>query len=188
MAKTLASQAKNGGSIPLARSATPEDAAAIAALTVGSFQAYVAFAPAGWVPPGAEAEAELTRELARRLGESAWGFVAEDRGTLVGVTTLLPATEAGKPDPDPRLAHLWQLFVAESHWGTGLAVRLHAHGLAEAAARGFTSARLFTPAGQARSRRFYEREGWATVADPFFDEMIGFELVEDRRPLAVTGS
>lgn len=168
------------------RPAAPDDAAAIAALTIGSFKAYASFAPAGWVPPGADAEAELTRELVRRLGASAWGVVAEDGGKLVGVATLLPATEAGKPDPDPRLAHLWQLFVAESHWGTGLAVRLHADGLAEAAARGFTSARLFTPAGQTRSRRFYEREGWAAVAPPFHDDRIGFALVEYRRPLDVS--
>jgi hypothetical protein len=65
-------------------------------------------------------------------------------------------------------------------------VRLHADAIASAEARGFTSARLFTPAGQTRSRRFYEREGWATVAPPFFDERIGFDVVEYRRPLRAT--
>jgi hypothetical protein len=108
MAKTLASQAKNGGSIPLARSArpaTPADAAPIAALAVASIRAYTWFAPEGWTPPGDKAEAELAGELVRRLGASAWGFVADD-----------------------------------------------------------------------------------SAAAPFFDERIGFEIVEYRRPLAVTGS
>lgn len=167
--------------MPTYRPAAPDDAAAIAALVVECFRAYVSFAPDGWAPPGDDAARELAEELGRRLAGSAWGFVAEDGDALAGVATLLPAREANRPDPDPALVHLWQLFVAEPHWGTGVAVRLHADALASAAARGFTSARLFTPAGQARSRRFYEREGWATVAPPFFDERIGFVVVEYRR-------
>jgi GNAT superfamily N-acetyltransferase len=169
--------------VPTYRPATQADAAAIAALTVASFRAYVSFAPDGWAPPADDAASELSGELERRLGASGWGVVAEDAGALAGVATLLPATEANRPDPDPALVHLWQLFVAEPHWGTGLAVRLHADALASAAARGFVLARLFTPAGQTRSRRFYEREGWASVAPPFFDERIGFDVIEYRRRL-----
>ena len=174
--------------MPTYRPAAPDDAAAIAALAVASIRAYVEFAPEGWAPPGDDAQRELTGELMRRLERTAWGFVAEDAGELAGVAMLLPAREAGKPDPDPSLAHLWQLFVAEPHWGTGLAVRLHGEAIGSASARGFASARLFTPAGQARSRRFYEREGWAAVAPPFHDDRIGFELIEYRRPLMVAGS
>ncbi len=169
--------------MPSYRPATQADAAAISALTVASIRAYAWFAPDGWAPPGDEAERELTDELARRLAAPAWGYVAEDAGALAGVAMLLPASEANRPDPDPALVHLWQLFVAEPHWGTGLAVRLHADALASAAARDFAVARLFTPAGQTRSRRFYEREGWAGVAPPFFDERIGFDVVEYRRRL-----
>lgn len=174
--------------MPTYRPAAPDDAVPIAALAVGSIRSYVSFAPEGWVPPGDDALAELTGELVRRLGDSAWGFVGEDDGTLAGVVMLLPAPDAGKPDPDPALVHLWQLFVAEPYWGTGLAVRLHREALESAAARGFTTARLFTPTGQRRSRRFYEREGWATRGAPFHDDRIGFEIVEYRRPLAITGS
>jgi len=169
--------------VPAPRPASPEDAAAIAALAVASIRAY-AFTPPDWEPPGAAAESALTAELDRRLrATSAWGYVAEHGDGLAGVLTMLPAAEAGRPDPDPALVHLWQLFVAASHWGTGLAVRLHADGLASAAARGFASARLFTPAGQMRARRFYEREGWAAAGPSFHDDRIGFEVVEYRRPL-----
>jgi GNAT superfamily N-acetyltransferase len=173
--------------VPTYRPAAPADAAAIAALACASIRAYTWFAPPGWAGPDEAAERELGEHLAGSLGQTAWGFVAEDDG-LAGVVTLLPATDARIRDPDPSLVHLWQLFVAEPHWGSGVAVRLHAEALASAVARGFESARLFTPAGQTRSRRFYEREGWATVGDPYFEEPIGFDVVEYRRRLPIAGS
>ena len=42
--------------------------------------------------------------------------------------------------------------------------------------------RLFTPADQARARRFYEREGWRLEAAVEDDE-IGFAVVEYRLDL-----
>jgi hypothetical protein len=43
--------------------------------------------------------------------------------------------------------------------------------------------RLFTPSGQKRARRFYEREGWWLARPPAFDERIGLEIAEYRRAL-----
>ena len=60
----------------------------------------------------------------------------------------------------PDLAHFWQLFVRRDLWGGGLAGELHDMALAEIHARGYARARLFTPAGQARARRFYAKRGW----------------------------
>ena len=91
-------------------------------------------------------------------------------------------------EPDPGLAHLWQIFVREPFWGTGVATALHTAMLEEARQRGYARLRLFTPAAQARARRFYEREGWALAAPPFFDESFGMEIVEYRRPLTFTRS
>lgn len=87
------------------------------------------------------------------------------------------------PPPTRSLAHFWQLFVAREWWGSGLAARLHAAVVEAAAHRGFTAMRLFTPAAQARARRFYEREGWRLWAAPVDDE-IGFPVVEYRLDLA----
>ena len=56
--------------------------------------------------------------------------------------------------------YLWHLFTRPAWWGTGLAAGLHDAFLAEARARGYRTARLHTPAGHARARRFYERRGW----------------------------
>jgi hypothetical protein len=41
--------------------------------------------------------------------------------------------------------------------------------------------RLFTAAGQARARRFYEREGWAAPEPPRPDPAFGMDTVEYRR-------
>jgi GNAT superfamily N-acetyltransferase len=82
------------------------------------------------------------------------------------------------------MAHFWQLFVRPRWWGTGLATELHAEALREASSRGFTSMRLFTPAAQARARRFYEREGWAATAGPIDDPDFGMPLVEYRRAIS----
>ena len=43
--------------------------------------------------------------------------------------------------------------------------------------------RLFTPAPQARARRFYEREGWAAVGDEFHDPGPNLVVIEYRRAL-----
>jgi hypothetical protein len=57
-------------------------------------------------------------------------------------------------------------------------------GADEARARAFTAMRLFTPAGQARARRFYEREGWSAVGGAFLVPALGLEVVEYRYALS----
>jgi hypothetical protein len=63
-----------------------------------------------------------------------------------------------------------------------LAGTLHLRAIEEASARGFTAMRLFTPVGQARARRFYEREGWVTGSLQI-DVAGGLPAIEYRRPL-----
>jgi hypothetical protein len=55
--------------------------------------------------------------------------------------------------------------------------------LAEATGQGYAAMRLFTPAGQARARAFYEREGFATAGAPRWEPMLALDLVEYRREL-----
>jgi len=81
------------------------------------------------------------------------------------------------------LAHLWQLFVRPPWWGSGLATRLNALVVAEAAARGYAAIRLHTPAGHRRARAFYEREGWSTDGILLPEPLLGIDLVEYRRDL-----
>jgi GNAT superfamily N-acetyltransferase len=89
-----------------------------------------------------------------------------------------PAGQVGLlADPAPATVYLWQLFVRPLYWGTGLADRLHAAFLAEARARGYQRGRLRTPAGHARARRFYERNGWVTDGVASYEERIGLDLL-----------
>ncbi|MFL5827027.1 MAG: GNAT family N-acetyltransferase [Thermoleophilaceae bacterium] len=163
------------------RRATPSDAQELARCVGEGFAGYRSFAPPGWQPP---AEVSDPEPIAERLRDpEVWAMVAELEGELAGHVSFVPARSSRWGSPDASLAHLWQLFVRAQYWGSGVAATLHGAAVAEAADRGFTSIRLYTPAGQARARRFYEREGWTTRGAPFLSQDLGLKLVEYRRPL-----
>ena len=167
---------------PLLRAATAADVDAVAAIVIEGFGTYRGFAPEGWEPPD---RLEFALGMAARIEDPAWWcVVAEAEEGLVGTCAFMPAAAHRRPSDEPGLAHLLTLFVRPPHWGSGLAARLHGRAVGEAAARGFTAMRLFTPAAQARARGFYEREGWRAVRGPFPEDHIGgLEIVEYRRPL-----
>jgi GNAT superfamily N-acetyltransferase len=161
------------------RPATVDDAGTIHAAVTASFEAYRSFAPAGWNPP--EETVARERELLARADYHAW--IAEDGGGYAGHAAWWPASETFRPTGDPRLAHLRHLFLAPAHWGSGLAADLLARVVADARAAGFTRMRLGTPQGQARARRFYEREGWTWDGAVLEDTPFGLPMVEYFRPL-----
>jgi GNAT superfamily N-acetyltransferase len=162
------------------RQAELEDAPAVGAGVAAGFEGYREFAPPFWRPPDAAAQVERVRRL---IGQGRWWcLLAEHGGELAGQASFVPAAAGPEPVDDPRLAHLSGLFVEPRWWGSGLASTLHAAALEEASARGFTNIRLFTPAGQARARRFYEREGWVRT-DDHRDLAAGLPTLEYRREL-----
>ena len=160
------------------RPATPDDAAALVAIVVEGFEGYRAFTPAGWEPPAGHDDEAAMRE--RLAAADTWCAIAEVGGEIAGHAAFLPAAVAREPVPDPRLAHLWQLFVRRPFWGGGAARALHGAAVDAAVARGFATMRLFTPAGQGRARRFYEREGWAMSGPPREDAALRMPIVEYR--------
>jgi GNAT superfamily N-acetyltransferase len=150
------------------REATTSDAPVMAETVGIGFDGYRAFAPAGWEPP--PFSVEVTNIRSRLATEEAWALLAHDGDEPAGQVALLP-------DPAPATAYLWQLFVRPAHWGSGVAHRLHEAFLEEAQARGYEHGRLRTPAGQARARRFYERNGWETDGVAGFEQGLGLELL-----------
>jgi GNAT superfamily N-acetyltransferase len=164
------------------RRATLDDVPVLTETQRAGFEGYAAFSPRGWTPPSHEAEAIGIRE--RLAQPDAWCVIAHDGDAVAGHVGFLGARALrGERELVAGLAHLWGLFVREPYWGSGLAPRLLAMAVAEASARGHRAMRLFTPAGQARARAFYEREGWTTDGVERFEPMLGLDLVEYRRGL-----
>jgi GrpB-like predicted nucleotidyltransferase (UPF0157 family) len=163
------------------RAAVPADGERLGKAIADGFESYRDFAPAGWTPPSAKRETEQLRTLLD--SEDFWCLLAEAHGDLAGQVAFLPAKQAWHPVEDSGLAHLRQMFLTPDFWGTELARTMHHRAVQDAFKRGFTAMRLFTPAGQARARRFYEREGWTAASEPFHDPGVGLQIVEYTRPL-----
>jgi GNAT superfamily N-acetyltransferase len=166
---------------PLAfREIASDDVDELAGAVADAFAEYRVFAPAGWHPPTA---GDQVVGLQRWLADpDFWGELALDGQKLVGHATCIPARRSFRATPEPALAHLGHLFIKPRYWGTGAATELLAHATTAAATHGFTAMRLFVPAGQARARRFYARERFVAVGDPF-DPGIGLPVIEYRRSL-----
>lgn len=173
------------GSITLRRAALADAEEMLATLEAG-FETYREFAPAGWELPAPERGGEVLR---RRLPEpDTWAAIAHAGDEVAGHVGFYPAPDRrpgddldvdGKRPLLPGVAYLWQLFVRPGFWGAGIATMLHEAALAEMRARAYRRAHLFTPIGQARARRFYEREGWVS-GDSGYDKLIALEIVEYR--------
>jgi GNAT superfamily N-acetyltransferase len=162
------------------RVAEPSDARVIAEAVVAGFEGYREFAPDGWEPPAVDGEVKRTQRLLQEA--DLWCVLAEREGRVVGHSGFQPARTAIEAADSGDLAHLRTLFVDPEWWGSGLAAELHSRALEEAGGRGYRAIRLFTPAGQARARRFYEREGWRQDGEPR-ESSVGLLTVEYRRAL-----
>ena len=151
------------------------DVPAVLDFVTDGIQGYRDFAPATWVPPFENSTAKVERTLAELADPGTFSRVTEVDGRIAGFVHWC--------EPDPPVAiRLRFLFVAKPFWGTGLARLLHDESVAAMGAR---TARLFTPSGQGRARRFYERGGWTVHAELETSEL-GIPLVEYRRPCAPT--
>ena len=164
------------------RPATLDDVPAMLETIREGFATYTAFAPRGWAPP--EEPIERAGMVERLPKPDTWCAIAFAGGEPAGHVAIHQAREWDEArTPIPGLGHLWMLFIREAWWGSGLAARLHELAIERATADGYPRMRLFTPAGQARARAFYERRGWELESGPTFEPMLGLELVEYRRPL-----
>jgi len=165
------------------RLARPEDAPAMAESVRLGFESYRDWMPRGWDPPR-PADLEAGGIALRLEDPGAWATVALAGGEPAGHAGFAGARERDETrTPIPGLAHLWSLFVRPPWWGTGLAARLNAAVTAEATRQGYEAMRLFTPAGSARGRAFYEREGWEVHGEPYYEALLGMDLVQYRRDL-----
>ena len=164
------------------RVAEPADAAAISAVLGEAFEGYRSWAPSDWAPP-VLTPAGVAR-FADALGRSdVWCLLALDDERVIGHVALsLFSIEDPEPPPVGTI-NLWQLFVRPGWQGRGIATWLMDAAASEARRRGFTRMRLWTPQGQSRARRFYERESWTLTGGVHEDSPFGLPVVEYSRTL-----
>jgi GNAT superfamily N-acetyltransferase len=162
------------------RSGSRHDVGMLADDIQEGFATYRAWAPPGWEPP---TRVEMLLGMTQRfVKDGSWCVIAFDGEDPAGHATA----RAERDEHDrlrPGVARLTHLFVRRRFWGSGVADLLHERIIAGMGERGFRTACLWTPVGQARARAFYERNGWrpSGALDPVND--LGLELLEYVREL-----
>ena len=156
------------------RPARPEDAAAIAAVHVRTWQ--VAYEHVF----GADRLAALDEQLPvrverwqRLLREEVGVWVAEDDGRIVGFAGIGPSRDAGGE------GELYSIYVLPEAWGSGAGGALMA-AARDALLAAYPVSILWVLDDNPRARRFYEREGWAADGGRKTDTFLGVEVTEVR--------
>ena len=185
MAKGQGLQTESMRAVPAGielRRATTADIETVIELIDGEIGRYREWAP-DWTPVGP------TPEMRERLSplydddERAWILLAFEGDQAIGVVSLATITGADARVPPEGTVYLWQMFVRRDRQGSGLAGALLDLLLAEARRRGYERIVLWTPAGAAQARRFYEREGFTPTGEQDPDSAFGLPLVQYGRAL-----
>lgn len=157
------------------RTASNQDAAAIAAVHVRSWQeAYAGIVPsthlAGLDP--AQRAAEWTDELRRADEEQLRVWVAEQDAEVVGFVAVGPSR-----DEDARRGELEvrSMYLQPEQWGRGTARDLLRAALADAGEG--TPLSLWVLADSERARHFYRRHGFQPDGVERYEEVGGAELL-----------
>lgn len=144
------------------RTATREDAAAIAAVHVRSWQ--VAYR--GLLPDALLQNLSVERRT-RWWGEGWWTrdpehrqlLVAEAGGAILGFAALGPSRGE---DATAASGEVYAIYVDPDAWGRGIGRRLMERASDNLSSAGFADATLWVLESNQRARRFYEVGGWQT--------------------------
>lgn len=90
----------------------------------------------------------------------AFFFVADTGGVSGMAVGMQGLADDGAGPPVEGLCHVGAVFVVPDRWGEGFGGRLVDAVLAEARARGYERAQLWTHAANARAHRLYDRRGF----------------------------
>lgn len=164
------------------RPATPEDAGAIAAVHVASWQATYRGVFDDDVLDGPDLPANRLRLWQRLLGPDRPPRSATVVAELPerGVVGFAFTTASRDDDADDAAAELNSIYALPGVWGTGAGRGLMVAALAGARDAGFRSATLWVLAANARARRFYERAGFAVDGTSKSEPYAGATITEVR--------
>jgi GNAT superfamily N-acetyltransferase len=156
------------------RAATPEDAAAIAHVSVTTWQAAYRDVFGDALDALSVDEAtERRRAWLEAAPERAFTLVGELYGRIEGFAN------AGAAIDDAQVGQLYAIYVLPQAWGTGLGHALMEAAVAGLRERGFEDAIVDVLTENPRARRFYEREGWS-FAEEHDAEFLGIAVREAR--------
>jgi ribosomal protein S18 acetylase RimI-like enzyme len=111
-------------------------------------------------------------------------WLAESDGQVVGFVSTGPSRDA---DATPSTGEVYAIYVTPDCWDKGVGRDLLHHAENDLRQHGYSEARLWVLADNARARRFYERAAW--TVDATRHETIGaVELEEVRYRLALESS
>jgi len=148
---------RENGRVVITRTATPEDAAAVAGVHVRSWQvAYRGLFPDEYLD-GLRAEDRMARYTFGETGTGLTTIVAVDDGTLCGFATTGPAQD----DDVEGAGEVYALYVDPGAWGRGVGRLLMAEARTDIGRhRGCSQAVLWVLVGNRRAQHFYRADGW----------------------------
>jgi GNAT superfamily N-acetyltransferase len=153
---------------PVLRRAHKDDASALAALNVLSWQA----AFAGLLPDDFLSAMSVTTQVKRfsRIlagGPSVEVWLAEHDGQILGYASLGPARDEDAADAE----ELYALYVHPDHWRQGIGRVLHEHVLRRFGERRSAGVYLWVLECNMQARAFYEALRWSNTGQRRFIEL-----------------
>lgn len=162
------------------RIATVDDAAAVAAVHVGSWQtAYRGLLPDAYLDA---LSAERRREVwSRILAETdlprTGTFVLQEGHDVIGFVHVAPTRDDDLP---ASAGEVTGIYISPSAWGLGGGRLLMEAATASLKRAGFATAALWVLEGNVAGRRFYERQGWKADGARKVDDRGDVVLLEVR--------
>jgi ribosomal protein S18 acetylase RimI-like enzyme len=161
------------------RSATPEDALAIATIHVGAWKAaYRGIVPDDFLDSlSIEQRSDAWRQILSE-GSPENVLVAQTADSIVG---WISAAASRDPDAEPSTGEIWAVYVAPAHWRTGIGRLLCQQAERRLVEQGLNEVTLWVLKDNRLARQFYGSTGFIT--DPQREKTIvraGTELQEIR--------